>query len=277
MTSLTPCAQRCAELMEPMPGRARSLTSSVASPARLASAPTDRSASPARSRLGLPLTQKTVPRARARSPSTPDVTIEGSVKSFDVCVRTPDLVSQSKPDVRLLPREIERLALIRLGPASAPRQRGWWKRHRARPSRVPSIIAACGPRFCEESWSSRRDACDRRLLPITLRRAPDTYRRPPCGFVRSKLPSISRSALHASRRGVWAGAWRASRRPTRFRALGEVGVGVVCRARTDDQRSRLVISSSSFGANRRVALFVRWAAFRDGPLLDRASMALRPS
>lgn len=101
-------------------------------------------------------------------------------------------------EMRLLPRESSRLyALVRLGPASAPRQRGCWKRHRARPSRVFSIHMDCGPCFSEETWSSCRDACDRRLLPITLRRAPTTNRRPPCGVASTKLPTSLR-ALFAS-------------------------------------------------------------------------------
>jgi hypothetical protein len=179
-------------------------------------------------------------------------------------------------EMRLLPRESSRLyALVRLGPASAPRQRGCWKRHRARPSRVFSIHMDCGPCFDEENWSSCRDACDRRLLPITLRRAPTTNRRPPCGVASTKLPTSCAGSLRVSRREVCAGAWRASRRPTRFRfpcppfASACSAVAGSIRVSSDD----LVVEPR---ANRRVA--PRWeAAFRDGLGFDRASMATRPS
>lgn len=156
-------------------------------------------------------------------------------------------------EMRLLPRESSSLyALLRLGPASAPRQRGCWKRHRARPSRVFSIHMDCGPCFDEESWSSCRDACDRRLLPITLRRAPTTNRRSPCGVARSKSPSALRAlfaslgAKYGQGHGALHGAPRASDSRVRLR---------VRRIRPARGRSRvssdaLVVEPSSESARR---------------------------
>jgi len=82
-------------------------------------------------------------------------------------------------------------------------------------------------------------------------------------------------SLRVSRREVWSGAWRASRRPTRFGFPCPPFASGVFGQREVDPGFLLMLSSSSLRANRRVAPH-REAAFRDGLGFDRASRVTRP-
>jgi len=111
------------------------------------------------------------------------------------------------------------LASVRLGPASAPRQRGWWKRHRARPSLLSSIGMACGPCFNAEVRSSRQRCVRPTSATEHYRDVHPSFFVLPVACRPIEVALVRARAPHVSRRAVVTGAWRASRRPTRFGAL----------------------------------------------------------
>lgn len=125
--------------------------------------------------------------------------------------RSRDVATSSHPRPRIRPRETESSTPVRLDLAVPPHQRVSRlssKLDRASPA-VPTRLATA---LHDERTSSTRDACDRRLPPIPSESC--THRRSATGC---QVPRPRGRRWHPPPRGGGlTGAWRVSRRPTRF-------------------------------------------------------------